>query len=82
MNKAIESIMVKNAALIAILDICPDFTLSRKDGQYRITMKFGVILYDKTFPLMSDFTEDLGQFICSLPSGFKEKYLNNDYTKP
>jgi len=61
----------------SILDICPKFTLTKKDGEYHLIAKFGCMEYNQKRKHIHEFTEHLGQFICSLPSSIKEKYLPN-----
>ena len=60
-----------------ILVICPNFTLTKKDGEYHLIVKFGDIEYNQKREYIHEFTEHLGQFIISLPSEIKEKYLSN-----
>ena len=62
-------------AFSSILDICPEFTFTKKDREYHLIVRFGGIEYNQKRKHIHQFTEHLGQFICSLPPEIKEKYL-------
>lgn len=64
-------------AFSSILDICPKFTFTKKVGGYHLIVEFGSIVYNQKRKHIHEFTEHLGQFICSLPPEIKEKYLKS-----